>query len=264
MGSAVTRSEEISKRKQQLLRVEQERAHRVETEATQRTLALVEEYPYVFTVEPRCRVCMSAAGKAVNQMLAFGMTYKDILKTIDPINELLAENRRITVNSVHTHATKHFPIEAAAQATYRKVIETRAEEAGKDFVYGVNGALTPLAYLDVVMRKGFENLVDDDTKVEVETGMKAARDLYALTESQEDSADVAELMIKMNTLVEAVKTSVPEELWPVILAKIEGREVIETVIEDVTPYDPEDPDFGVNAADFVPDDPETNEDIGHF
>lgn len=264
----MTTSDAVRRRRvrdEELRRLERIRAENVEREVRVRTMRVIEE-PCYTTVDKRCRICSGAASHSVNMMLAHGMTYADILIALEPVNELLPVDRRITVHMVNFHARKHFPIEAAAQAAYRKVVEARAKEAGKDFVMGVNGALTPIAYLDIVMRKGFETLVDNNTKVEVETGMKAARDLQALTKDDQASADVAELMLKLNILVEAVKTSVPEELWPMILAKIEGREdVIDVEVDDAVGYDPGDPDFGDdNAADHVPDDPEANEDIGHF
>lgn len=41
-------------------------------------------------------------------------------------------------------------------------------------VAGVATALTPAAYFETVMVKGYETLVDSDTKVDVNTGMIAA------------------------------------------------------------------------------------------
>jgi len=221
---------------------------------------------YIFRPEAQCKVCNSQAFGTVNLMLAHAMTYADILRALVPVNDALPEDQRIVYASIRTHAKRHFPIQGAAQAVYRRMVEKRAEEYGLDFVRGVGGALTPLAYVDVVMRKGFETLVKNETTVDVETGMRAAVRLREMTKDNEESGDIASLMLQMNKVVEAVKSTVPEEMWPVILAKIEGDDNIidaETVEEDpnivdiVAGYDPGDPDF-------VDDDPEGENDSEHY
>lgn len=204
---------------------------------------------YVFRPETRCRVCNSEMNVTVNRMLSHAMTYKDILRALEPVNRVLPEGDRITYNSVWQHAKKHYPLEQTASAVYRRMVEKRADEFNIDFVKGVGGALTPLAFLDVVMQRGFETLVDETTTVEVSTGMRAAEKLHQLTREQESSGDMAELMLQLNKVVEAVKATVPENMWPAILARIEGTEVpdiLEAEFEDepeTVGHDPGDPDF---------------------
>lgn len=65
---------------------------------------------------------------------------------------------------------------------YRRILERRAQENGVDFVKGVATAITPMAFFETVMAKGYETLVDPDTKVDVNTGMIAAGRLQALIE----------------------------------------------------------------------------------
>ena len=71
-----------------------------------------------------------------------------------------------------------------AKATYRRILERRAQENGVDFVKGVATAITPMAFFETVMVKGYETLVDSGTKVDVNTGMIAAGRLQALIESR--------------------------------------------------------------------------------
>ena len=58
------------------------------------------------------------------------------------------------------------------------------EENRIDFVQGVATALTPIAFLETVMVKSYETLVDSDTKVDVNTGIVAAGRLQSLIDSQ--------------------------------------------------------------------------------
>ena len=44
------------------------------------------------------------------------------------------ERDRVTVDSVRNHAARHFPVQNVARATYRQILERRAEGNGIDFV----------------------------------------------------------------------------------------------------------------------------------
>jgi hypothetical protein len=65
-------------------------------------------------------------------------------------------------------------VQNVAKASYREILERRAKENGVDFINGVATAITPMAFFETVMAKGYEALVDPDTKVDVNTGMIAA------------------------------------------------------------------------------------------
>ena len=70
------------------------------------------------------------------------------------------------------------------------------------------------------MVKGYENLVDSDTKVDVSTGMIAAGRLQAMIESRTPS--MLNMWVQLNRIIDAIHSSVPEELWPEILRKLDG------------------------------------------
>ena len=66
----------------------------------------------------------------------------------------------MTIDSIRNHTTRHFRIQQVARATYREILERRAKANGVDFVEGVATAITPMAFLETVMVKGYETLVD--------------------------------------------------------------------------------------------------------
>ena len=109
-----------------------------------------------------------------------------------------------------------------AKATYRRILERRAQENGVDFVKGVATAITPMAFYETVMVKGYETLVDSGTEVDVSTGMIAAGRLQALIESRAGGTRIADLMVQMDRIINAIHSTVPQELWPEILRKIDG------------------------------------------
>ena len=83
-------------------------------------------------------------------------------------------------------------------------------------------AITPIAFYETVMVKGYETLVDSGTEVDVNTGMIAAARPQSLIESRSSGTRIADLRVQMARIIDAIHSSVPEELWPEILRKIDG------------------------------------------
>lgn len=174
--------------------------------------------PDTFRPEPRCHVCRTdSIRELVNAMLARGSSYAQIVRAVaaDGTGE-------VSLDSVGNHANRHFPVQNAAQATYREIVERRAAENQIDFVAGVRTALTPMAYFETVMAKAFERVVEDGTEVSAETGLRAALKLQAVVGDRDHDHEIAVIMAKMNRIIKVVTDVVPESLVPEILARIEG------------------------------------------
>jgi len=209
------------------------------TEAiTQSVSAPVEpvELPAVlhqFPLEPRCRVCRNDQLRTkVNDMLATGVSYAMILRALQKDNDQLDVPDRVTIDSIRNHTARHFPVQNVAKATYRRILERRAQENGIDFVKGVATAITPMAFFETVMVRGYETLVDPDTKVDVNTGMIAAGRLQALIDSRAGRTSMADILFKMDRIINAIHDTVPPELWEVILDKIGGPVAADTPIDE--------------------------------
>ena len=89
-----------------------------------------------------------------------------------------------------------------------------------------------MAFYETVMVKGYETLVDSGTTVDVSTGMVAAGRLQALIESRASGTRIADLMAQMDRIINAIHSSVPEELWPEILRKIDGPVAADTPADE--------------------------------
>ena len=98
-------------------------------------------------------------------------------------------------------------------------------------------AITPMAFFETVMAKGYETLVDSGTKVDVSTGMIAAGRLQALIESRAGGTRIADLRVQMGRIIDAIHSSVPEELWPEILRKIDGPVAADTPANEIEDCD---------------------------
>ena len=173
-------------------------------------------------LEPRCRVCRNEAlREKVNGLLVVGTSYATILRAIEDDNSKIDKRDRITIDSIRNHSTRHFAVQNMARATYREILERRATENGIDFVNGVATAITPMAFLETIMVKSYENLVDPDTKVDVNTGMTAAARLQALIESRASGMTMVDILVKMDKIINAIYSVVPEEMWGEIVAKLD-------------------------------------------
>ena len=118
-------------------------------------------------------------------MLANGSSYAQIVRAVAAVGA-----DAVSLDSVRNHASRHFPVQNAAQATYREIVERRAAENEVDFENGLKIALTPMAYLETLMVKGFDKLVKDDTEVSVEAGLRAAEKLQAVVMAHDYTAEV--------------------------------------------------------------------------
>jgi hypothetical protein len=193
--------------------------------------AVVDELPPSidgFHIEPRCRVCRNdGVRKKVNDLLASGSSYAMILRALEDANATLDKGDRVTIDSIRNHTARHFPVQHVARATYRDILERRAKENSVDFVEGVATAITPMAFLETVMVKGYEALVDPDTTVDVKTGMIAAGRLQELIDSRAGQPDMGGMLAEMGRIIEIVRTFVPSERWPEVQAALRGDASIE-------------------------------------
>ena len=182
--------------------------------------------------------------KKVNDLLATGASYAMVLRALGEDNAELDKCDRVTVDSIRNHTARHFPVQNVAKATYREILERRAKANGVDFVEGVATAITPIAFFETVMVKSYETLVDSDTKVDVNTGMVAAGRLQSLIDSRDYSRDLLSMKVQLGKICEAVKSTVPQEMWGEIVEKLEELE-----------QHPEALDVGEDAFDDADDDP---------
>ena len=198
-----------------------------------------------FHLEPRCRVCRNdAVRRKVNDLLTTGATYGMALRALEDENHKLDKRDRVTIESIRNHTARHFPVQNAAKATYRAILEQRAKENGADFINGVATALTPMAFYETVMVKGYETLVDSGTKVDVSTGMIAAGRLQVMIDSRAGQPDWVDIRVQVNRIIAAIKSTVPESMWPEIVRKMKGEdEAWEPLEDDADIFDPDDDPF---------------------
>ena len=172
------------------------------------------------------------------------LAYAMIVRALSADNTKLAKRDRVTIDSIRNHTVRHFPVQNVAKATYREILERRAKANGVDFVEGVATAITPIAFFETIMVKSCETLVDSDTKVDVNTGMVAAGRLQSLIDSRDYSHDLLMMKVQLAAICDAVKSTVPQEMWGDIVQKLEEAEQHQESL-----------DVGEDSYDCADDDP---------
>jgi hypothetical protein len=155
------------------------------------------------------------------------------LRALGEDNATFDKCDRVTIDSIRRHAERHFPVQNVAKATYREIVERRAQEAQIDFVNGLTTALTPVAFYECVMNAAFRRLAAGDVDVSIDTGLRAAEKLQALTDARAGEADTAGVLVKMGRVIETVREFVPREQWPALQARLRGEEVEQSKPEPV-------------------------------
>lgn len=179
-----------------------------------REVALIKEEHRRIAELPQgqCRVCRHPESRSrVNTLLSYGVSNTEILDFISDINEKRRKNAKITVLSIRNHRLRHFNIQAPTQAGFRRIMERRKDQLSEEFGEATGNLLTGMAYLDVVAQKGWQHLIDDDTVVDYETGLKA---MLKLEEIQRDGAleeQVAQMRRDVSLLEQAVKDVLGDE-----------------------------------------------------
>jgi hypothetical protein len=175
-------------------------------------------------LESRCRICRNdQVRKKVNDLLATGASYAMVLRALGDDNATLKQRDQVTIDSIRNHSGRHFPVQQVARATYREILERRAKENSVDFIEGVATAITPMAFLETVMVKGYQTVVDEGTTVNYRDGMEAALKLNEIARKDEGAMDRARMLADVGRIIEVVRTFIPSERWPDVQAALRGE-----------------------------------------
>lgn len=198
----------------------------------------------------RCRVCTDPEARArVNRLLAWGMDLREIESLLGDINARRRRNNQITYYSLRGHKERHFNIQDPASAALRRILERRKAQVADETATGVGNLLTGMAYLDIVAQKGFQNLLDEDTVVDYETGLKAQLKLEDMVREGAIEEQVAQMRRDVSVLQQAVRDVLGDK--PALLTELSqrideltGNSRDEVITAEVIDDDDEDDDVG--------------------
>lgn len=156
--------------------------------------------------EPKCKTCMHPYRDFIETMLVKGQPYKAIESRVP------GSERR----SIANHYKNHMDLEDAAM---RFILEKEAELQGQNYEEGVQDAITKRGVLEVMLRKGYEDIRTGVTTVE-------ARDLIQLVKllSEMDShahqAGLDEARAQVQLFIQAIKDVCGRDIQAEIAARV--------------------------------------------
>jgi hypothetical protein len=174
----------------------------------------------------------------VNRLIVSGATYAEAHRAMAAINEARAatDQPEISYQSVMRHGRDHLP---ARHAAIREIVERRARAIQLDVEEGTANLITSAAYAEAMMTKAFQDMsVVEVTPAE---GLQAAKFLSQLMQAERGNVGLETAFAELGYLIEAVKEVVPQQLWPMITAKIDekrGSRIIDAEVQDTEEFDP--------------------------
>ena len=91
--------------------------------------------------------------------MATGVSYAIILRALQKDNDQLDTPTASPSTPFAITPGDTSRCRTSRKATYRRILERRAQENGVDFVKGVATAITPMAFYETVMVKGYDCLL---------------------------------------------------------------------------------------------------------
>lgn len=174
---------------------------------------------YQYRREYRCRVCSSDNFRElIDSLLVAGYSYAYILEKIEPLQQDVSDNRKVTYWSIRNHQKRHLPFDKLA---VREIIERRASDKGHAILEGKTNLLSAEAVYELIAKKGFQAIAAGQMHPDVTETMKAASLLDKLEKDASDSIDRQRMLVQLNAIINAVREVVPEDMWQQIVDRVE-------------------------------------------
>lgn len=162
-------------------------------------------------IEPRCHVCTSDYRDYIEGCLNLGHSYLSIQNS-------LPEDVRVDRRSISSHQAKgHMPIRETA---FRAILEQEASLESQNFETGVRGAVTLRGMLEILARKGFEDVVNDLSQVEVKDLVQIVK-LKAEMDENTAIIQIEEYRRQVEIITKAIQEVIPQNLITELMVKID-------------------------------------------
>jgi hypothetical protein len=177
---------------------------------------------FLYKAIPQCKVCTSGdeIRKYVDDLLLYPKGYKEILRTIQPLEEKLGvePEDRISYSSIRTHYRNHLPLD---KKQVREVIERKANKNKTSIIDAEGTLLTPEAFYEVVVAKGFEEIVSGAVKPTLSQTFQAMGLLQRMEEKEKQGYKPEVLVNQLNIILQAIRDTLPAEWREKVFEKIQ-------------------------------------------
>ena len=177
---------------------------------------------FLYRAIPQCKVCTSGdeIRRYVDDLLLYPKGYKEILKTIQPLEERLGvePEDRVSYSSIRTHYRNHLPLD---KKQVREVIERKANKNNTSIIDAEGTLLTPEAFYEVVVAKGFEDSVGGAAKPTLSQTFQAMGILQKMEEKEKSGYKPEVLVNQLNIILQAIRDVLPVEWREKVFDKIQ-------------------------------------------
>ena len=177
---------------------------------------------FLYRAIPQCKVCTSGdeIRRYVDDLLLYPKGYKEILKTIQPLEERLGvePEDRVSYSSIRTHYRNHLPLD---KKQVREVIERKANKNNTSIIDAEGTLLTPEAFYEVVVAKGFEDIVSGAAKPTLSQTFQAMGILQKMEEKEKSGYKPEVLVNQLNIILQAIRDVLPVEWREKVFDKIQ-------------------------------------------
>lgn len=154
-----------------------------------------------------CHVCSHPYRDFIETMLVRGQSYKGIADRVTP---------KVDRRSISNHYHKHMDLQDAA---LRSILESEARIQGQNFEDGVQDAVTKRGVLEVMLRKGFEDIQMGVTTVEARDLVQIAK-LLGEMDSHAYQVGLDELRSQVQIFIQAIKDVCDRDTQAAIASRV--------------------------------------------
>jgi hypothetical protein len=177
---------------------------------------------YLYKSSPNCKICTTSDDlkNIIDSLLLFPKTYKEVLKSIEPIQDKLGMegSERINYENIRNHQKRHLPFE---KLMVREIVEKRAAEKNRSILDAGERLLTAEAFYEVIVAKGFEGIAQGYDKPTLTQTMYAMDMLTKLEKEGKDEYRPEELVNQLDMILTAIREVLPADMKEILFNKIE-------------------------------------------
>ena len=177
---------------------------------------------YLYKSSPNCKICTTSDDlkNIIDSLLLFPKTYKEVLRSIEPIQDKLGMegSERINYENIRNHQKRHLPFE---KLMVREIVEKRAAEKNRSILDAGERLLTAEAFYEVIVAKGFEGIAQGYDKPTLTQTMYAMDMLTKLEKEGRDDYRPEELVNQLDMILTAIREVLPADMKEALFDKIE-------------------------------------------
>jgi hypothetical protein len=186
--------------------------------------------------EPRCKICRAAdkdlpngaaVRNLVDRLLMVPTPYPEVVRMLSPLMDQWPEGAQPSEFSVRRHAQRHLKWEEAA---FRAIADRRADKIAQ-VAEASERMIDATIVLETVHQRGLDLLLQDEIRPNVKDLLAASSALQELEERAAGTVSPAVLLSQLDRVIQIIREEIPEDRWPDVVARLEGRDA------DMTPPD---------------------------